>query len=118
MILSKSYPFVQLRLEEFFMINPAWGKKRVCTGCAVRYYDLRNPTPTCPKCGTVVDTHPTEKSKKKVLGGISSSDIEPLEGLDFELDETVDPELSQEVLDEDNFEDDLAVIPPEGTDDL
>lgn len=90
------------------MTNPAWGKKRVCPGCAVRYYDLKKATPVCPKCGTPIDVHVLDRGKRRALGGINSSDVEALDKLSFNEEE--DANLSEEVLDEDRFGDDLSNI--------
>lgn len=89
------------------MVHAAWGKKRVCPGCSVRYYDLGRTTPTCPKCGTPIDVHTIERSKRRSLGGISSTDIEAIDGLDFELPEDEETNLNEEVLDEDSYGDNL-----------
>lgn len=90
------------------MTNPAWGKKRVCPGCSVRYYDLGKATPTCPKCGTPIDVHVLDRGKRRVLGGISGSDIDALDRLSFDTEE--DADLNEEVLDEDRFGSDLPNI--------
>lgn len=33
-----------------FVLRPELGTKRVCVGCAARFYDLARSPPTCPKC--------------------------------------------------------------------
>ena len=33
------------------MTNPAWGTKRCCQSCGVKYYDLNRAPILCPKCG-------------------------------------------------------------------
>src|SRR5579862_5398029 len=37
------------------MTNPAWGTKRCCQSCGVKYYDLNRAPILCPKCGTALD---------------------------------------------------------------
>ncbi|GHS94763.1 hypothetical protein AGMMS49949_08740 [Alphaproteobacteria bacterium] len=97
------------------MTNPNWGKKRVCNGCAVRYYDLKNPTPTCPKCGTVAEIQNAEKSRKKDLGGIKRNDLDAVEDLD--LSDDVES-LGQEILDNDSFDDALPALGSAESDEL
>lgn len=36
-----------------FVLRPELGTKRVCVGCAARFYDLARSPPTCPKCSAV-----------------------------------------------------------------
>ncbi|MDR1907528.1 MAG: FYDLN acid domain-containing protein [Holosporales bacterium] len=90
------------------MVNYAWGKKRVCAGCAVHYYDLRNPVPVCPKCGMALDVSTSDKSKKRVISGISSSDIDAIEDLDFEIGDDSVPDV--DIIEEDDFDEDLTVL--------
>jgi uncharacterized protein (TIGR02300 family) len=33
------------------MVKPEWGTRYICYKCAARFYDLKKPTPVCPKCG-------------------------------------------------------------------
>lgn len=35
------------------MANPALGTKRICTGCAAKFYDLGKSPIVCPACETV-----------------------------------------------------------------
>ena len=35
------------------MANPALGTKRICTGCAAKFYDLGKDPIVCPTCETV-----------------------------------------------------------------
>ncbi|MDP9127501.1 MAG: TIGR02300 family protein [Pseudomonadota bacterium] len=37
------------------MAKAEWGTKRICPGCATRYYDMKKNPPVCPSCGTVFD---------------------------------------------------------------
>lgn len=104
------------------MVNPAWGKKRVCAGCSVRYYDLKNPSPICPKCGTAVDLQAFVKPKKRVLESISSTDID-LDNIDIEEDVDIESNLDttaldEEVLEDEPFEDDLSKLAPLDNEDV
>ena len=35
------------------MANPAFGTKRICSGCAAKFYDLGKDPIVCPTCDTV-----------------------------------------------------------------
>jgi hypothetical protein len=88
------------------MVNSAWGKKRVCAGCSVRYYDLKNPSPVCPKCGTAAELQLFLKGKKK---GADIRDIDIFDDLDVADDDVASLEgLSPDVL-EDSFHDSLDI---------
>lgn len=92
------------------MVNPAWGKKRVCTGCSVRFYDMRNPIPTCPKCGTTLDVHSLDRPKSKSVGVI----MDALEDLSFTVEEDPTAEADRAVLeDDDDFDSSLTSITTE-----
>lgn len=104
--------------NEVFVVNPAWGKKRVCTGCSVRFYDLRKPIPICPKCGTAVDINALDRSKNRALGGATGNELEGLEDLDYSGDASA-TDLEQTVLgEEDAFEDNLASFASSSADDI
>jgi uncharacterized protein (TIGR02300 family) len=38
------------------------GTKYVCFKCGTKFYDLKKPVPTCPKCGADQREAPTPKS--------------------------------------------------------
>ena len=40
------------------MSKPAWGTKRVCPSCGVRFYDLSRTPITCPVCQAVYQVMP------------------------------------------------------------
>ena len=92
-------------------MNKSWGKKRVCPGCSVRYYDMKNPTPVCPKCGTVADVLSFSKGRRK-NSDLIPADIGPLEGLDEDV-EPVDLDT-----DEEDFDQDIQISVDTGDDDL
>ncbi|MBI3795220.1 MAG: FYDLN acid domain-containing protein [Nitrospinae bacterium] len=33
------------------MVKAEWGTRYICFKCSARFYDLKKPTPLCPKCG-------------------------------------------------------------------
>ena len=46
------------------MAKPAWGKKRVCTNCGARFYDMKKEPAICPKCGTEDTLQPLLKPRR------------------------------------------------------
>ena len=38
------------------------GTKYICFKCGTKFYDLKKPVPTCPKCGTDQRVAPSRKS--------------------------------------------------------
>lgn len=46
------------------MAKPEWGRKHLCQNCGAKFYDLRKEPPTCPSCGTRVDTQPAPRSRR------------------------------------------------------
>ena len=46
------------------MAKPEWGKKRICTNCNTKYYDLNKSPIICPSCGAEFNPNDYLKSKK------------------------------------------------------
>ena len=46
------------------MAKPEWGKKRICSSCNTRYYDLNKSPIICPSCGAEFDPKDYLKTKK------------------------------------------------------
>ena len=46
------------------MAKPEWGKKRICSSCNTRYYDLNKSPITCPSCGAEFDPNDYLKTRK------------------------------------------------------
>jgi len=46
------------------MAKPEWGKKRICSSCNTRYYDLNKSPIICPSCGAEFDPNDYLKTKK------------------------------------------------------
>ena len=46
------------------MAKPEWGKKRICSFCNTRYYDLNKSPIICPSCGAEFDPNDFLKTKK------------------------------------------------------
>lgn len=57
------------------MPKAEWGAKHLCT-CGAKFYDMRNPTPACPKCGTAAEEAEKRKAPPddEVKDGIESDD--------------------------------------------
>ena len=52
------------------MAKPEWGKKRICSSCNTRYYDLNKSPIICPSCGAEFD--PTDYLKTRKVKSVSS----------------------------------------------
>ena len=46
------------------MAKPEWGKKRICSFCNTRYYDLNKSPIICPSCGAEFDPNDYLKTRK------------------------------------------------------
>ena len=46
------------------MAKPAWGKKRACTSCGTRFYDMKKNPAICPKCGMEDNLQPLLKPRR------------------------------------------------------
>ena len=46
------------------MAKPEWGKKRICSSCNTRYYDLNKSPIICPSCGAEFDLNDYFKTRK------------------------------------------------------
>ena len=75
------------------MAKPEWGKKRICSFCNTRYYDLNKSPIICPSCGAEFDPNDYLKTKK----GKSNSSKTSVEN---------DIDLTKDLDDIDNIEDD------------
>jgi hypothetical protein len=86
------------------MVAQSWGKKRVCVGCSVRYYDLKNQIPVCPKCGTVAELHVLQKAKKRTdIHDIEESLLDDIDAVD-DGDSSADDSVLT-----DNFDEDIGI---------
>ena len=75
------------------MAKPEWGKKRICSFCNTRYYDLNKSPIICPSCGAEFDPNDYLKTKK----GKSNSSKTSVEN---------DIDLATDLNDIDDIEDD------------
>lgn len=57
------------------MANKKLGKKYVCYQCACKFYDLRRPQPTCPKCGA--DQNEAPKKAKSAMPKAAATTAAP-----------------------------------------
>ena len=108
------------------MAKPEWGKKRICSACNKKYYDLKNSPFICPSCGIEFDPDIYLKSRKgKNLSPKntleSNEDISNIDDIEIETGEEVvsddDPILDISKEDKDNdgeveieIQDDISFI--------
>jgi hypothetical protein len=78
-----------------------WGKKVSCPACALRLYDLRASSITCPYCGNVFGDNIEARFKKKNYSAETEIDSQIMDS-----DDSV-------VLDGDDITTDVDVIKPD-----
>ena len=112
------------------MAKPEWGKKRICSACNTKYYDLNKSPIVCPSCGTEFDPDVYLRSRKgkslssKIVAENNQNMSEEetnLDDIEIETDEDVvtdddplleikkenqDPEADVEI----NIDDDISFI--------
>ena len=112
------------------MAKPEWGKKRICSSCNTKYYDLNKSPIICPSCGAEFNPNDYLKSKKGKNVPLKASveddndltkDIENIDDIEVDNDSEVvsddDPLLEinkedQNVIpdDEINMDEDVSFI--------
>ena len=102
------------------MAKPEWGKKRICSSCNTRYYDLNKSPIICPSCGAEFDPNDYLKTKKgKSVSSKTSvendndltKDIENID--DIEIDADVEVVSDDDPLLEINKEDQNVIADDE-----
>ena len=88
------------------MAKPAWGKKRVCTSCGTRFYDMKKNPAICPKCGTEDNLQPLLKPRRPPAAKLAPA--KPAAAND-DAEETDVPGDIGDVEVDDEEEDDLLV---------
>ena len=77
------------------MAKPEWGKKRICSSCNTRYYDLNKSPIICPSCGAEFDPNYYLKSRKgkniPLKGSVEddndlTKDIENIDDIEVDAD--------------------------------
>ena len=77
------------------MAKPEWGKKRICSFCNTRYYDLNKSPIICPSCGAEFDPYDYLKTKKSKSIPLKASveddndltkDIENIDDIEVDAD--------------------------------
>ena len=80
------------------MAKPEWGKKRICSSCNTRYYDLNKSPIICPSCGAEFDPNDYLKTRKgKSVSSKTSlendndltKDIENIDDIEVDPDDEV-----------------------------
>lgn len=46
------------------MAKPEWGTKRTCSGCGIRFYDMKKRSVTCPACETALTAEVATRTRK------------------------------------------------------
>ena len=76
------------------MPKAEWGAKHLCT-CGAKFYDLRNPTVACPKCGTIVGRgHRARAAAEGAEKGKPPPDDETKDGIESDDDLADDEDAS------------------------
>ena len=80
------------------MAKPEWGKKRICSSCNTKYYDLNKSPIICPSCGAEFNPNDYLKSKKGKNVSLKASveddndltkDIENIDDIEVDNDSEV-----------------------------
>ena len=66
------------------------GNKYTCFKCAAKFYDLKKPVPTCPKCGSDQRDAPVVKPTSRKAAARAAE--EPAEAPEIEGDEEAETE--------------------------
>ena len=80
------------------MVKPEWGKKRICSSCNTKYYDLNKLPIICPSCGARFDPEDYLRKRKgkslpaKSISGKKDELTEDISNID-DVDENSDNEV-------------------------
>ena len=94
------------------MAKPEWGVKRVCKGCAAKFYDLNRSPIICPKCAATFDPEALLKSRRSRPAPAKNAKPEPKAAAIAEPKKPPEDDVN---LDEDSGE--AAVTPADDQDD-
>ena len=72
------------------------GTKYVCFKCGTKFYDLKKPVPTCPKCGADQREAPSPKTTSGRARPPPPRQVEPEEAPAAEEDEAEEEEETAE----------------------
>ncbi|MDR0677583.1 MAG: TIGR02300 family protein [Holosporaceae bacterium] len=93
-------------------MNKNWGIKRVCLGCATRFYDFNKSPIICPNCNVVFD--PDYLSKRKKTKHIQEKN-ENIDDIDDIMDEDPIEENGEDLDDLDETDGDISLeVPTKG----
>ncbi len=62
------------------MSKKKWGKRRICSACGVKYYDMNKESVTCPRCGAPYRKEVATRRQKAAVSEkipVAQTDIEP-----------------------------------------
>ena len=100
------------------MSKPAWGTKRVCQSCGVKFYDFSRTPIVCPKCSAQFDPEILLKSRRPRASAAAKAakPVAPVKPKKVEADEDgIDLVADDDDLPDDDEEDDTVI---EDTSDL
>ena len=85
------------------MAKPEWGKKRICSSCNTRFYDLNKSPIICPSCGAEFDPNDYLRTRK---GKSISSKISAENDIDLTKDlddiDSIENDTDNEVVSDDD----------------
>jgi uncharacterized protein (TIGR02300 family) len=100
-----------LHTGDLSLSKPAWGSKRVCQSCGVKFYDFGRTPIICPKCGTQFDPEVLLKSRRP-RAGAAAKPVKPVAPVKPKKVEEAEDDVDLETDD-----DDLADLPDDDEDD-
>ena len=85
------------------MAKPEWGKKRICSACNTKYYDLNKSPIICPSCGSEFDPDIYLKSRKgKNLSTKAASEKNQNTSEDMSNIDDIETDTDDEVVSDDD----------------
>lgn len=87
------------------MAKAEWGQKRLCQGCAARFYDLARDPILCPKCGATFDPLLVTKPRRSRAAAVAAAAKAAPVAVVVKEPDAEDDEVA-EVADDDVVEDD------------
>lgn len=96
------------------MAKPEWGRKILCTGCGVKFYDLNRSPAECPKCGAKND--PLQTFRPKRGGGAKAAAPKVEKAPAPKPEKTADLPEEEDLLEDDSNEDEDDSIIEDTTD--
>jgi len=70
-----------------------FGKKHLCCGCGIKFYDMNKPDPVCPRCGA----NQGDKFRQAEPVILTDDDLDDAVGRVFDDDQSLPVDLDLEV---------------------